>query len=146
MLVPPPPVQPTQLPPMPQHVQPGQVQPISQPVQQAQVPPMGQPVQPATPQIHAAPGQVQLQVHGSGQPAPAAAVAVQTTGSVPGNVQQPANPVLQAALAQAMVQPSNVGTVTMDDVANLLITSGRASLHYRGANASQEYQRQFHRH
>ena len=74
--------------------------------------------------------------------------AIAATGgppAIPVHIQQPGYPVLQSALNQAMGQQSLTEGVTMDDVANLLITSGRASLHYRGANASQEFQRQFHR-
>ena len=58
-------------------------------------------------------------------------------------VQQPGNPVLQNALCQAMVQQGHTGSVTMDYVGNLLLTSGRGSLCYRHTNASEDFQRQF---
>ena len=91
--------------------------------------------------------QQQPQIQGQ-VPANLQQAAIATTAgphAIPVYIQQTGNPVLQSALNQAMGQQSLTEGVTMDDIANLLITSGRASLYYRGANASQEFQRQFHR-
>ena len=57
------------------------------------------------------------------------------------NIQQPQNPVLQQNLQQSVLQHARDNGVTMDDIANLMITQGRASFRYRGPNASAEYQR-----
>ena len=82
-------------------------------------------------------------VPGHATPLPTAIHGTQAVANL--TIQQPANLVLQNALYQVMAQQGHSGTVTMDDVGNLLLTSGRASLHYRCTNASEDFQRQFNK-
>ena len=42
-----------------------------------------------------------------------------------------------------MAQEGNTDSVTMDDVANFMLTAGRSGVRYRGANASHEFQKHF---
>ena len=117
--------------PLQQHTLMGGQLPV--PVHGGQATPLQQPVQMGM--------QVPTAIHGS---------VSQATGSAvpPVNLQAstPSNPVLQSALYQVMMHQGNPGTVTMDDVGNLLLTSGRASVHYCHNKASEQNQRQFQRH
>ena len=98
-------------------------------------------VQPVGPPVAAGLGQQVPQ----GLPQSLAPQPQPTNPQAPVNIQQPHNPVLQNALYQAMSQAVNSGTVTMDDVANLMISSGRSSVRYRATDASNQFQRQFQR-
>ena len=123
------------------------------PVAVAQVPPL--PTQAlGAPPVPTQVQQVQGQVQGAvATVAPQAmptvmqvpAVNPQPQQQVPVNIQQPANPALQHQLYQAMMQEGNSGSVTMDDIGNLLLTSGRSGVRYRGTNASDQMHRQFQR-
>ena len=117
-----------QVPPLP--TQPQATAPVASQVQQVQ------------PTIAAAAPVATQQVQ-AGMQVPA--VNPQPQQQVPVNIQQPPNPALQAQLYQAMMQGGNSGTVTMDDVGNLLLTAGRSGVCYRGTNASVEMHRQFQR-
>ena len=48
---------------------------------------------------------------------------------------------LQNALQQAMAQEGTGTSVTMDDVANYMLTSGRPLVRYRAANTTQNVPR-----
>ena len=151
--VPPPPVVPAQVltlipaqPQVVQQVQPTSAQTVHHQLQQlppqlaaqhpSVLPPQGPQIQQQGPAVA---GQVPTAVHSIGtQPA-----GVVQPSTIPANIQQPGNPVLHRALIQAMAQQGNMGSVTMDDVGNLLLTSGRASVHYHATHASDDFQKQF---
>ena len=81
--------------------------------------------------------QPQISRHGAG------GIPSQPSAAPTVNIQQPANPILQDALYKAMAQEGNTDSVTMDDVANFMLTTGRSGVRYRGANASHEFQKHF---
>ena len=94
--------------------------------------PQQQVVQPAGPNPQAVAMHMQPQVQPNLTPAP--------------TVQQPQNPFLQASLYQAMKDQGSEGGLTMDDLGNVMLTKGRATVHYRSTNASEDMQRLFSRH
>ena len=136
-------VQPTaQLPPPP--VQPAQIPPVLQgspsfSVDQGATPVVVQPTQlaPAGPSI------VNVRV------APHMGITPQAApGSMPTvppslqNLDPPHYAMMQNALFQAMQQQNTANsTITMEDITNFLMSQGRSSVHYGGQNPSEHFQR-----
>ena len=88
--------------------------------------------------------QAQPQQLGHVQPAAVSRLPQVQSTAVP-TIQQPNNPFLQASLYHAMKQHTGESPVTMDDLGNMMLTQGTSRVCYRGANASDKFQKHLSR-